>query len=124
MQKLLLSFKNACTGLKYCFLTQRNMVIHTLIGVVVVATAFLLRINLTGMLFLLTAITVVMVTEVLNSALEQAIDLFSKERSDLAQKAKDIAAGAVLLTSLYAVIVGLCVLGPPLWTLAGSVLPF
>lgn len=124
MHKLLLSFRNAYIGLKYCFRTQRNMDIHAVIGAAVLAAGFLLRIDLTGMLFLLTAVTAVLITEVLNTAIEQAIDLFSRERSERAQKAKDIAAGAVLLTAFYAVIVGLCVLGPPLWALAVSVFSF
>ncbi len=115
MQKVLLSFKYAFQGLKYCFYTQRNMVIHAITGVLVIMLAFYLRISLTGMLFLLTAIILVMVTEILNTALEKAIDLFTSERNRLAHRAKDIAAGAVLLTSLFALIIGLCILGPPLW---------
>ncbi len=114
MQKVLFSLKNACIGLRHCFCTQRNMVVHAVIGAVVLLTAFYLHIPLTGMLFLLTAIMAVMVTEVLNTALEQVIDLFTTERNYFAQKAKDLAAGAVLLTSLFAVVVGLCILGPPL----------
>ncbi len=124
MQKVLLSFKNAFRGLKYSFCTQRNMTIHTVAAVIVIIAAFYLQINLTGMLFLLTAILAVMVTEVLNTALEQAIDLFTLERNHLAHKAKDIAAGAVLLASLFAVIIGLCILGPPLWELFGETLFF
>lgn len=122
MQKVLLSFKNAFRGLKYCFCTQRNMVIHAVVGFIVIVIALYLRISLTGMLFLLTAIVAVMVTEILNTALEQAIDLFTTERNHLAHKAKDIAAGAVLLASLFAVVVGLCVLGPRLWELLREIL--
>lgn len=120
MQKVLLSLKNALRGLKYCFWTQRNITIHTVVAVLVLIAALYLQVNLTGMLFLLTAIMAVMVTEVLNTALEQAIDLFTLERNHYAYKAKDIAAGAVLLASLFAVIIGLCVLGPPLWKLFGE----
>ncbi len=120
MQKVLFSFIYAFKGLRYCFCTQRNMVIHTIVGVLVIILAFYLRISLTGMLFLLTAIMLVMVTEVINTALEKAIDLFTSERNHLAHKAKDIAAGAVLLTSLFAVVIGLSILGPPLWDMLRS----
>ncbi len=124
MQKVLYSFKYAIQGLKYCFCTQRNMGIHAIVGIMVILLAFTLRISLTGMLFLLTAITFVMVTEILNTALEKAIDLFTSERNHLAHKAKDIAAGAVLLSSLFAVVIGLCILGPPLWDMLSQLLLF
>ncbi len=117
MDKVFISLKNAYTGLKYCFATQRNMVIHAFIGFVVLITALLLNVPLNGMLFLITAIMVVLVAEALNTALEQAIDLFTKERNQFAHNAKDIAAGAVLLASAFAVLVGLFILGPPLWYL-------
>ncbi len=117
MQNVLYSFKNAFRGLRYCFYTQRNMLVHAIVGALVIIIAFLLRVPLTGMLFLLTAIVLVIITEILNTALELSIDLFTKERNHLAHNAKDTAAGAVLLASLFAVVVGLCILGPPLWNL-------
>jgi len=116
------SLRNACYGLAYCFATQRNMAVHTLIGAVVLVVGMLLRVPLTGMLFLLTAITAVLVAEAFNTAVEQTIDIYSKERNQLAHTAKDVAAGAVLLASIFAVLVGLFVLGPPLWRIFKAVL--
>jgi diacylglycerol kinase len=117
MHNVLRSLKNACIGLQYCFKTQRNMAIHALVGIVVVAAGIILRVSLSGMLFLLTAIASVLVAEAFNTALEKTIDLYTVKRNHIAQTAKDVAAGAVLLTSVYAVITGLIVLGPPLWLL-------
>ncbi len=122
MHKVIASLKYAFLGLRYCFVTQRNMMIHSVIGVLVLIAARVLQVSWVGFLFLLTAIFLVLVTETFNTALEKSIDLFTGERNRLAQSAKDIAAGAVLLTSAYAVIVGLMVLGPPLWTLLLSIL--
>ncbi len=115
MLSVLRSLRNACIGLKFCFETQRNMVIHALVGSVVFIAGFFLQISLNGMLFLLTAIASVLVAEAFNTALEKTIDLYTRERNHIAQTAKDVAASAVLLTSVYAVIVGVAVLGPPLW---------
>lgn len=115
MDKILTSLKNACYGLKYCFITQRNMTIHALIGMAVISAALILRVSLTAMFFLLSAIMAVLAAEAFNTSLEKTIDLYTKERNHLAQTAKDVAAGAVLLTSIYAVIIGLLVFGPPLW---------
>ncbi len=117
MDKVLLSLKNAFFGLKYCFSTQRNMVIHVVIGSFVLISALVLAVSLTEILFLLTAIFLVLIAETLNTALEKGIDLYVQQRNKLAHIAKDIAAGAVLLTSIFAVLVGLLILGPPLWQL-------
>lgn len=122
MNKVLTSLKNAYIGLIYCFKTQRNMIIHTLVGVVVITLGLVLRISQTEILFLLVAITFVIVAEAFNTAIEISIDLYTKERSELAKLSKDVAAGAVLLTSFFAVIVGITILGPPLWQLVSSVI--
>ncbi len=122
MHKVLNSLKNACYGLQYCFSTQRNMTIHTMVGVIVVVMGIILRVSLYEMLFLLAAIMLVLVSEAFNTAIEKTIDLYTAERNSLAQVAKDVAAGAVLLTALFAVIVGLVVLSPPLWQALRSML--
>ncbi len=108
--------------MKYCFITQRNMVIHAIFGSVVIVTGVALKISMTEMIFLLAAVFLVLVAEAFNTALEKTIDLYTKERNHLAHIAKDVAAGAVLLTSIYAVIVGLIILGPPLWNFISTIL--
>ncbi len=122
MDKVLKSLSNAYYGLIYCFKTQRNMVIHSLVGIVVLASGFLLKVSLTEMLFLFTAVLFVIVAEAFNTALEKAIDLYTRERTELAKISKDVAAGAVLLASFFAIIVGLVILGPPLWQVLGLLL--
>ncbi len=117
MKKVLLSLKNAFHGLVYCFKTQRNMTIHAFAGLFVLFLGIILKVSISGMLFLFTAIMVVLIAEAFNTAIEKTIDLYIRERNHLAQVAKDVAAGAVLMTALFAVIVGLAVLGPPLWSI-------
>ncbi len=122
MNKIGSSLRSACYGLGYCFATQRNMAIHTVIAAVVLFVGLLLGVSLTGMLFLLTAAAAVLIAEAFNTAVEQTIDLYTKERSQLAHTAKNVAAGAVLLASIFAVLVGLFVLGPPLWRIFKALL--
>jgi diacylglycerol kinase len=117
MNRVLLSLKNAFIGLKFCFATQRNMIIHAAVGAIVLATGFLLKVSKNEMLFLLAVVILVLVAEAFNTALEKTIDLYTRERNHLARIAKDVAAGAVLLTALFAVIVGLVIFGPLLWQL-------
>jgi len=96
------------------------MVIHALFGAAVVIAGLGFKVSVFEMLFLLTAIASVLVAEAFNTSLEKTIDLYTVKRNHLAQTAKDVAAGAVLLTSIYAVIVGFIVLGPPLWLIIGG----
>ncbi|MDY6826038.1 MAG: diacylglycerol kinase family protein [Bacillota bacterium] len=122
MREVQRSLKNACIGLVYCFRTQRNMTIHGLAGIAALAAGLSLRVGLNGMLFLVTAVVLVLVAETFNTSVEKTIDLYTKKRSHLAQTSKDVAAGAVLLTAVYAVIVGVVVLGPPLWSIIRGIL--
>ncbi len=120
MREIQRSLKNACIGLIYCFRTQRNMTIHSLAGAFALAAGLIFRVGLTNMLFLITAVALVLVAETFNTSVEKAIDLHTKKRNHLAQKSKDVAAGAVLLAVVYAVAVGIAVLGPPLWSIVGG----
>ncbi len=115
MYRVINSLKNAFFGLKYCFFTQRNMVIHAIFGSLIIVTGAAFNLAMIEMIFLLSAVFLVLVAEAFNTAIEKTIDLYTEERNHLAHIAKDVAAGAVLLTSIYAVIVGLIILGPPLW---------
>lgn len=115
MRRLTRSFRDAAAGLRYCFATQRNMLIHLLLGAVVIVLAFLLRLERWELLFILTAVFAVLAVETINTAVEKTVDLIIEEHHKLAHVAKDVAAGAVLLTAGYAIIVGLLILGPPLW---------
>lgn len=117
MNRLLRSFKDAFSGLNYCFATQRNMLIHVAAGLAVLLLSLWLGITALEMLIVLGAVFLVLVTEVINTALERTVDLATRKRNDIAHIAKDVAAGAVLLTAIFAVIVGLVILGPPLWSM-------
>ena len=83
----------------------------------VVLVSFLLQISLVEWAVLLVCILVVLALEAVNSALEYLTDLVSPNYHPLAGKAKDMAAGAVLLASIGSVIIGLLLLGPKIWVL-------
>lgn len=112
---LLLSFKYAWSGLAYAFSTQRNFRIHTAIGTVALALGLFL--NLPSVELAVIGITsgLVMVMELMNTALEAVVDLTVKQTyHELAKIAKDCAAGAVLISAIVAVIVASLLLLPPL----------
>ncbi len=110
------SFRYAFAGLSYALRTQRNTRIHLAIAVLVVAMGLWLQIPLTQWSVLALTIGVVLVGEMLNTVAETLVDLISPGYHPLAKVVKDVTAGAVLLTAIISVVVGLLILGPPLWT--------
>lgn len=91
------------------------MIIHAVAGTVVLVFACLLHLERWEFIFIITAIFAVLIAEAINTAIEKAVDLATKEQHRLAHIAKDVAAGAVLLTAFFAVLIGLFILGPHLW---------
>ncbi len=120
MRTLRESFQNAAAGLRYVWLTERNMRIHLAAGALVLALSILGSIPAWKTLFVLSAILAVTLSEVINTALESLVDLSTNEYHPLAARCKDVAAGAVLIATLYAVLVGMAVFVPELPSLAGN----
>jgi diacylglycerol kinase len=109
------SFGFAFSGLAYLLRTQRNARIHVILGALACALAAWLRISRAEWAVLVFTIALVIILEGLNTAVEAAIDLASPEIHPLAKTAKDVAAGMVLVAAIASVVVGLLILGPPLW---------
>lgn len=106
------AFRCAAAGVAYAFRSQRNLKIQVILGLAAVAAGFALGISRVDWLAIVLCIIVVSVAEVVNTAIESAVDLASPEWHELARAAKDAAAGAVLLASAGSVIVGLIVFAP------------
>lgn len=111
----LVSFKCAFEGLRYVFETQRNFRFHLVAALLVLLIAYWLEITPVGWAVLILTIGCVLVIEMLNTAVEVMVDLISPDFHPLAKTAKDLAAGAVLLVAITSVLVGIVILGPPLW---------
>ncbi len=111
------SFGYAFEGLYFLIRTQPNAQIHTAIMLVVIVAGWWLQIERMEWVALLITIMLVFATEALNTAVEACVDLVTAEHHPLAKIAKDVAAGAVLLTAIGAVIVGLLIFLPRLWML-------
>lgn len=107
------SFNYAIEGLIHTLKSQRNMRIHFAVGVGVIVLGIYLNLDRTDFLLLLSAVTLVFVAEMFNTAIEFAVDIFTKEFHHLAKMSKDIAAGCVFITVVYAVIVGYLVFFKP-----------
>lgn len=110
--RLLRAFAYAYQGLRYTWEHEANFRIEVAIGALALGTGIWLNVNLVPLLL---CYLLVLVLELLNSAVEATIDLLSPGHHPLAKRAKDVAAAAVLLGALGSVLIGLLVLGPPLW---------
>src|SRR5699024_1539566 len=99
-------------GLQQIFKRDNNFLYHIIAALIVILISFLLGINSLEWLFIISAIFFVLITEVINTAIEYTVDLFTDSYSIYAKHAKDLGALAVLLASIYAVIIGMIILLP------------
>jgi diacylglycerol kinase (ATP) len=110
-----LAFKYAFRGWWYVIRTQRNAWIHSVVTTLVVLMAFWLHLGRRDWAILLLTIALVWIAEFINTALEAVVDLASPRHHPLAKVGKDVGAAAVLISALTSILIGLLIMGPPLW---------
>jgi len=110
-----ISFRYAFGGWWYVIRTQRNAWIHTIVSISVIGIALWLGLNRYDWALIVIAIAMVWTAEFINTALEAIVDLASPEQHALARISKDVGASAVLIAAGSAAIIGLIILGQPLW---------
>jgi diacylglycerol kinase (ATP) len=109
----------AWKGVVVLFRTQANARIHSVAAVAAISAGFFFGISYGEWCAIVIVIGLVLTAEAINTAIEAVVDLASPEQHPLAGRAKDVAAGAVLLASVAAAIIGLLVFGPRLLALFG-----
>lgn len=105
VRKLIDSFNYAISGLIYTLKTQKNMRIHFMIGTLVIITSLFFDLTRVEIILLFFTICLVIISEMINTAIEATIDLYTTKFHPLAKIAKNVAAGAVLVASINSVIV-------------------
>lgn len=112
------SLEFALTGIVNAYKEERNMRKHLISALLAIIAGAVFHITVTEWLFLLLSIFLVIAFEIINSSIENVVDLASDYHfSMLAKNAKDMAAGAVLLISGYALLTGLIIFLPKIWHL-------
>lgn len=106
LKKIVDSFNNAIDGIIYTVRTQRNMKIHMVLTLLVLIACLCFDVSKNEFLILAVTITMVIGAELLNTAIEAVVDMNTKHYHPLAKIAKNVAAGAVLLTAINSVVVG------------------
>jgi diacylglycerol kinase len=114
-KRLSRSFACAISGIAYAFLRQRNMKIHCLAAILVVIDG--LTVGLSQIEWAVISITIflVLTAETINTAIEKTVDLITDDYHMMAKLAKDLAAGAVLLTAINSLVISLLIFGHHLW---------
>ena len=109
------SFRFAIAGLWYALRTQRNTRVHLTIAAGAIAVGLWVGLSTVEWAILTLTVGFVLVSEMINTVAETLIDMISPGYHPLAKVIKDVTAGAVLLGAIVSAIVGLLMLGPPLW---------
>jgi len=117
MNKFLKSFSYAFAGIWSGVRTQRNMKIHVAVALLVILLGAIVSLTRTEWLILIVVICAVLSLELVNTAIEAAVDLVGPEYQPLAKLAKDTAAGAVLIMAIGAAVIGLIIFLPKLISL-------
>jgi len=108
------SFVFAWAGIVYVGRTQRNLRVHIAGAGLALMLSLALRISPLESAMVVLAVALVFITEMINTVVEACVDLASPGYHELARIAKDVAAGAVLVSAILSVLVGLLVFGPHL----------
>ena len=109
------AFGHAFRGWWHVLRTQHNAWIHSLVATLVVIVGFWLQLSPGNWAIIVLTIAMVFTAEFINTAIEAVVDLAMPMHHPLAKVGKDVGAGAVLISALAGVVVGLLILGPPLW---------
>ncbi len=109
------TFKNARKGMRLTIKSERNVRIHLLMATLVLITAYCLNFSITRFCILFLTIAAVISAEMFNSAIEFALDsVYHNKYSRMVGMAKDIAAGAVMVVTIVAVMIGVLLFAPPI----------
>ncbi len=103
------AWKKAFSGIWYTIKTQRNLKVQLGIALIVIVACIVFRLNIIECMFLAFATMLVIITETMNTAVETVVNLCTDKFHPLAKIAKDVAAGAVVLSSLNAVIIAILI---------------
>jgi len=122
MKKRIKSFVYAGRGILSVFKSEPNMKIHFIVTILVLICGFVFKISLTEWLLCLLCIGLVLGVEMINTSIENVVNLVSPDQHPLAGKAKDAAAGAVLICAIFSSTIGLLIFIPKVWSLLYTIL--
>ena len=121
-QGIIQAFNAAIEGILYTFRSERNMKIHYFVAVIVLLASLFFIDNRLEMIMLIFSISLVVISEMFNTAIEKTVDMVTDTYHPLAKIAKDVAAGGVLIATLNSVVVGYIIFYDKLTTISDKLI--
>ena len=106
------SFIYAFKGIKYTLFTQQNFLIHVILSVLAILSGYFLKISTLEWISIIIVIGMVLSAEIINTSIEELVNLMSPEKNKTAGVIKDLAAGAVLILAITAFVIGTIIFLP------------
>ena len=105
------ALKNSINGIKFAVKSEINLKIQLVIAIIVIIFSLILDINIIQKLFVYLSIFLVLICELINTAIEKTVDFITEEYSEKAKIIKDVSSGAVLISAINSVVIGILVFG-------------
>lgn len=113
------SLKDCLNGLSFIMLSEHNFKREIVLAVIALLAAYFLKVSKIEFILVLIVIALVIVSEIFNTAIEKAVDLYTKEYNEIARIAKDVSAFAVLTMCIFSLAVGIIIFVPKIIALIG-----
>lgn len=110
--RFIVSMGHALDGISYVTSHEKNFRIEIAFAIMVTIASLILKVSLIEWAILVLVIGMVLALEMINTAIERCVDLVTKDYKELAKIAKDVAAGAVLVMSMFSVMIGILIFLP------------
>lgn len=114
------SFIDCIHGLEFTIENEDNFKREIVLGIIALIMSFILKISKIEFIIVLVVIALVLISEVINTAIEKAVDLYTTKYNETAKIAKDVSAFSVLLTSIFSLIIGIIIFGDKIIKLIGG----
>jgi diacylglycerol kinase (ATP) len=124
VKKRIDSFRNAFRGIRMVFRSEKNMQIHLIFVILVLFFGVIFVLSAVEWMICLLCFGLVIGAEMMNTAVETLVDLVSPQKQKLAGKAKDVAAGAVLVAAIATAITGLIIFVPKAWNMLKEIVSY
>lgn len=111
-KRFLSSFSFSIDGLKYAYKNEQSMLIHLIVTILGILLGFIFKISMTEWAIICITIGVTLAAELINTAIEAAVDLTTLEINPLAKIAKDCGSAATFVFSIIAAVIGIIIFGP------------
>ncbi len=119
-RSFLTSFMDCINGLEFVIINEENFRREIIIGIITLILSYILKISQTEYIIVLIMIALVLTSEVINTAIEKTVDLYTNKYNETAKIAKDVSAFAVLLMSIFALIIGIIIFGSKIINIIGG----